>query len=394
MPAVEELAGDIGVHKACRVLELPASSFYRWQRPGPRNPQSSARSRPPLALSEQEEMAVLTELHSSRFIDLAPPEIYAILLEDERHLCSLRTMYRVLERHGEVRERRDQLRHPVATKPELLATGPNQVWSWDITKLKGPAKWTYFYLYVILDIYSRYVVGWMLAHQESGELAKRLVRETMERQGLVDGEELTLHSDRGPSMTSKTLGQLLADLSITRSLSRPYTSNDNPFSEAHFRTLKYRPEFPDRFGSYQDAISFLRRFFCWYNEAHRHGGVGYLTPDQVHYGKVDDVMQKRSRALAAAFRSHPERFKGRPPLSPAPPTAVWINPPALDRNGDPSSRSRQNVIIEQDQVTTDALICPESAATQGGKGMGTPGIEDLTAIDGRADGHRFSVVAH
>jgi len=391
MPTIEELAGDIGIRKACQALEVPASSYYRWLRPAQSNPQP--RPRPPLELSKQEETAVLTELHSERFIDLAPPEIYAILLEEERHLCSLRTMYRVLERHGEVRERRNQLRHPAVTKPELLATGPNQVWSWDITKLKGPAKWTYFYLYVILDIFSRYVVGWMLAHHESGELAKRLVRETMEKQGLMDGEELTLHSDRGPSMTSKTLGQLLADLSITRSLSRPYTSNDNPFSEAHFRTLKYRPEFPDRFGSYQDAISFLRRFFGWYNEAHRHGGIGYLTPAQVHYGKVDDVMEKREKALAAAFRAHPERFKGRQPVSPAPQMEVWINPPALDRNGDPSSRSRQNVVVEQDQTRTDALTAPETDAAPGGKGMGTPGIEHLSAIDDHLDDHRLSIVA-
>jgi len=335
---------------------------------------------------------VLAELHCERFVDLAPPEVYATLLEEERYLCSLRTMYRVLDRHGEVRERRNQLRHPVATKPELLATGPNQVWSWDITKLKGPAKWTYFYLYVILDIYSRYAVGWMLADQESGELAKRLVRETMEKQGLIDGRELMLHSDRGPSMTSKTLGQLLADLSITRSLSRPYTSNDNPFSEAQFRTLKYRPEFPERFGSRQDALSFLRRFFPWYNEEHRHGGIGYLTPAQVHYGKVDQIMEKRERALAVAFRAHPERFKGRQPVSPAPAATVWINPPAIDRDGQPSSRSRQNVVIEQDQAKSDAHISLEDDAKQGGKGMGTPKIVDLTAIDDD-HGHRLAALA-
>jgi len=388
MPAIAQLASDIGVERACQALEVPASSYYRWLQPAPSDPQP--RPRPPLALSATEETAVLRELHSERFIDLAPPEIHAILLEDERHLCSLRTMYRVLARHGEVRERRNQLRHPAASKPELLATGPNQVWSWDITKLKGPAKWTYFYLYVILDIYSRYVVGWMLAHQESGELAKRLVRETMEKQGLMDGEELTLHSDRGPSMTSKTLGQLLADLSITRSLSRPYTSNDNPFSEAHFRTLKYRPEFPDRFGSYQDALSFLRHFFRWYNEEHRHGGIGYLTPAQVHYDNVNEVMEKRQRALAAAFRAHPERFKGRQPLSPAPPLEVWINPPALDRNGDPSSRSRQNVAIEPTQAKTDALSAPESDAMEDGKGMGTPRNDGFMPIDD----HPLVVDAH
>jgi putative transposase len=330
---------------------------------------------------------VLEVLNGERFVDVAPPEAYARLLGEGTYLCSTRTMYRVLARHGEVRERRDQLRHPPADKPELLATGPNQVWSWDITKLKGPAKWTYFYLYVILDIFSRYVVGWMLAHRESAELAKRLIRETLEKEGIQGGQELTIHSDRGPSMTSKTLGQLLADLSITRSLSRPYTSNDNPFSEAQFRTLKYRPEFPDRFGSHQHGLSFLRPFFHWYNEEHHHGGIGFFTPGQVHRGEVELVLAERGRALDAAFLAHPERFKGRQPLAPAAPVAVWINPPALDRNGDPSPRSRQNLLIDAGQGKDDALRASQSDATEGGKGTGTPEI-DLIAPHDDADDRR------
>jgi putative transposase len=333
-----------------------------------------------------EEQHVLGVLNAKRFADVAPPEAYATLLGEGTYHCSTRTMYRVLERHGQLRERRDQLRHPPATKPELLATGPNQVWSWDITKLKGPAKWVYFYLYVILDIFSRYVVGWMLAQRESAELAKRLIRETLEKERIEDGQELTVHSDRGPSMTSKTLGQLLADLSITRSLSRPYTSNDNPFSEAQFRTLKYRPEFPDRFGSFQHGFAFLRPFFHWYNEEHHHGGIGFFTPGQVHRGEVALVLAQRERALAAAFLAHPERFKGRRPHAPAPAVAVWINPPALDRNGEPSPRSRRNLRIGSGQGKDDPLRASQSDGTERGKGTGTPEIEIITPL---ADtGHR------
>ena len=396
MHAVRDLAPDVGVQASCRALAVPSASYYRWSRPedvGPTVPRP--RPRPPLALSAEQEKAVLDVLHSERFVDVAPPEVYATLLEEQNYLCSTRTMYRILDRHGEVHERRDQLRHPVAAKPELLATAPNRVWSWDITKLKGPVKWTYFYLYVILDIFSRKAVGWMLAHQESAELAKRLLRETLDKEGIESPEthELFLHSDRGPSMTSKTLGQLLADLSITRSLSRPYTSNDNPFSEAQFRTLKYRPGFPDRFGSFQDALSFLRQFFLWYNEEHRHGGIGYFTPGQVHRGEVTLITAKRQDALDAAFTAHPERFKGRRPLPPALPTEVWINPPALDRDGRPSTRSRQNLTI-QETATAGAPTAAESDATQGGNGMSIPETGNPTTSHQALDDLFVSLVAH
>jgi putative transposase len=389
---VGELGKEVGVRAACRALAIPTASYYRSCRPSPSGPKP--RPRPPLALAASEEQNVLAVLNGERFVDLAPPEAYATLLGEGTYLCSRRTMYRVLERHGQVRERRDQLRHPPAAKPELLATGPNQVWSWDITKLKGPAKWVYFYLYVILDIFSRYVVGWMLAQRESAELAKRLIRETLEKEGIADRQELTVHSDRGPSMTSKTLGQLLADLSITRSLSRPYTSNDNPFSEAQFRTLKYRPEFPDRFGSHQHGLSFLRPFFHWYNEQHRHGGIGFFTPGQVHRGEVAQVQAARQRALDLAFLAHPERFKGRAPHAPAPPTAVWINPPALDRNGAPSPRSRQTVRIDGGQANADALRASQSDATQRGKGTGTPEIEVITPLVGVGDRRIITPAGH
>ncbi len=279
-----------------------------------------------MALSQLERRAVLDVLHCERFVDAAPQQIYATLLDEQRYLCSVRTMYRILASEHEVRERRNQCRRPAYTKPELLATGPNQVWSWDITKLKGPVKWTYFYLYVILDIFSRYVVAWMVAQRESAALAKRLVTASVNKQGIVR-DQLTLHADRGSSMTSKSLALLLGDLGVTKTHSRPYTSTDNPFSEAHFKTLKYRPAFPDRFGSIQDARTLCRHFFPWYNREHRHGGLALLTPADVHYGRADQRLEQRARVLEVAFQAHPERFKGRRPVPGVLPEAVWINPP-------------------------------------------------------------------
>jgi putative transposase len=277
-------------------------------------------------LQPVERQAVLDELHSERFVDKAPGEVVATLLDEGRYLCSERTMYRALASDGEVRERRNQLRHPKYAKPELLAKGPNQVWSWDITKLKGPVKWTYFYLYVILDIFSRYVVGWLLARRESGALAKRLIAESCEKQQ-VDRDQLTLHSDRGTSMKSKTVAQLLGDLGVTKSHSRPHVSNDNPFSEAQFKTLKYRPDFPGRFGSFEDGLSLCRAFFGWYNDEHRHSGIGMLTPAMVHYGQAESVLAGRKSVMAAAYAAHPERFVRGAPKIRRPPDAVWINPP-------------------------------------------------------------------
>ena len=313
-----------GTRAACSALGVPRSTFYR-QRAPDRSPPTS-RPRPPLALSELERRAVLDVLHCERFVDQAPHQIYATLLDEKRYLCSVRTMYRILASEHEVRERRNQLRRPAYSKPELLAIGPNQVWSWDITKLKGPVKWTYFYLYVILDIFSRYVVGWMVAQRESSTLAKRLVTASVDKQGIVR-DQLTLHADRGSSMTSKSLALLLGDLGVTKTHSRPYTSTDNPFSEAHFKTLKYRPAFPDRFGSIQDARTLCRHFFPWYNDEHRHGALALLTPADVHYGRADERLKQRSRVLEAAFQAHPERFKGRRPGPGVLPEAVWINPP-------------------------------------------------------------------
>ncbi len=328
MKATEELSPKVGVAPACESLGVPRASFYRWRcRRSSRRLREGAPRRPShRALSEAERQAVLSVMHEERFVDKAPAQVYARLLDEEKYLCSIRTMHRILEAEGEVRERRDQLRHPQYVKPELVATGPNQIWSWDITKLLGPVKWTYYYLYVILDMFSRYTVGWMLANRESAALAKELIEESCRRQGIRE-ERLTLHSDRGTSMTSKTVAFLLADLGVTKSHSRPHVSDDNPYSEAQFKTLKYRPEFPARFGSIQHGRSFCRTFFAWYNHDHYHSGIGLLTPAMVHYGQAAAVLRKRHEVLEDAYAKHPERFVRHPPRPQPLPPEVWINNP-------------------------------------------------------------------
>jgi putative transposase len=293
----------------------------------------------PRALSPGERTAVLTVLHEPRFVDHAPAEVYATLLDAGRYLCSERTMYRLLAAHAEVRERRDQLRHPVYAAPELLARRPNELWSWDITKLLGPAKWTYFYLYVMLDVFSRYVVGWMVAHRESATLAERFIQETCARQG-IGRDQLTIHADRGPAMTSKSVAFLLADLGVTKTHSRPHVSNDNPFSEAQFKTLKYRPDFPERFGAIQDARAHGHVFFPWYNTEPHHAGLGLLTPADVHHGLAEQRIAARATVLATAYRVHPERFPAGLPHPPAHPGEVWINPPQRPVRSQTSSALR------------------------------------------------------
>lgn len=311
-----------GTKQACDALGLSRATYYRQLQPRP----VRQRKQPPRALGEDERAQVLETLNSERFVDQSPAEVSATLIEEGKYLCSLRTMYRVLAAHHQTRERRNQLRHPCYTKPELLATGPNELWSWDITKLKGPAKWNYFYLYVILDVFSRYVVGWMLADRESAQLAKRLIAETCTRQSISENQ-LTLHADRGSSMKSKLVAQLLADLSVTKTHSRPHVSNDNPFSESHFKTMKYRPDFPSRFGSREDATSFCRGFFDWYNNAHHHSGLHFLTPAQVHQGQASAILARRQATLDRAYAEHPERFPNGAPRVPNLPKEVWINPP-------------------------------------------------------------------
>ena len=323
MNAVPALATAVGIRRACDALGVSRASWYRARKP---RPARRTRPRPPLALRPDEVEAALAVLHADRFIDLSPRAIFATLLEEHRYLGSISTLYRLLAARSESRERRAQRRHPRYARPELLATAPNQLWSWDITKLKGPAKWVHFLLYVILDVFSRCVVGWMVAHRESSELANRLIRHATRAHRIPPGQ-LTLHADRGSSMKSKPVALLLADLGVTKTHSRPQVSNDNPYSEAQFKTLKYRPEFPDRFGSIEDARAHSKAFFHWYNHQHRHSGIALFTPADVHRGLIEPRLRTRQATLDAAFRARPNRFKGAPPVAQRPPNAVWINPP-------------------------------------------------------------------
>ena len=324
LKAADELAKHVGVKPACAALEVSRSTLYR--RRGPSTGQQQPRPTPARALSETERGEIFDTLCSERFVDRSPAEVVATLLDEEVYLCSERTMYRVLASEVPVQERRAQRTHPEYKKPELMATAPNQVWSWDITRLLGPKKWSYYYLYVIMDIYSRYVVGWMVADRENSALAGRLIQQSCLKHG-VQPRVLTLHSDRGAPMTSQCTAQLLADLGVTRSLSRPQVSDDNPFSEAQFKTLKYHPSFPGRFEDQGQAKTFCRSFFRWYNAEHRHGGISMLTPEQVHFGNADQVIAGRKSVLREAWAAHPERFvRGVPKPKPLP-EAVFINPP-------------------------------------------------------------------
>ena len=343
MAATRSLSTEIGIKPACHAFGIVRSGFYRGQSPAK---EPAPRPSPPRTLSSEERQAVLATLHSDRFVDTAPAAVYATLLDEGRYHCSIRTFYRILEEQAEVKERRNQLRHPVYQKPELLATAPNQVWSWDITKLLGPVKWSYWYLYVILDIFSRYVVGWMVAPAESSVLAQRLIAETCEKQQIGTGQ-LTLHADRGSSMTSKPVALLLADLGITKTHSRPYTSDDNPFSEAQFKTLKYRPDFPARFGSLQDARIFCQTFFAWYNGEHRHSGIGLLTPAVVHDGRGDTMRDARQQVLRTAYAAHPERFVRKLPQPPILPHAVWINPPKAQSTSQDGAGATSSIADDQ-----------------------------------------------
>jgi len=328
--AVIELAPRIGVRAACDAVGAAQASYYRRHRqsPPPDRPAPVAHRDQvqPRALSQAEQQAILEVLHSQRFVDLAPAEVWATLLDEGTYLGSISTFYRLLRQAGETRERRRQATHPASVKPELVAAAPNQVWSWDITKLRGPAKWTYYYLYVILDIFSRYVVGWMVANRESAALAEVLIRQTCTKQG-IGADQLTIHADRGSSMTSKPVAFLLADLGVTQSHSRPHVSDDNPFSEAQFKTLKYRPDFPGRFASIEAARVHCQKFFTWYNDEHRHTGLGLHTPVDIHYGTAEAIRDKRAGVLTSAFATHPERFVRKPPEPPSPPPASWINKP-------------------------------------------------------------------
>lgn len=347
MKIVDDTSAVDGIEVTCDALGVCRAAYYRRRQPtiyGARR-----RAWQPRALTAAETKVVLDLLHEERFADLAPAQVYASLLDEKRYFCSERTMYRVLAAHDEVRERRAQLRHPRYAAPELLATAPNQLWSWDITKLKGPTTWSYYYLYVILDVFSRYVVGWMIAPRESATLAEKLIAETCRREG-IERDQLTVHADRGSSMRSKLVAQLLADLGVTKTHSRPHVSNDNPFSEANFKTLKYRPDFPERFGCIEDARAYCVDFFAWYNGEHYHSGLGLQTPDDVHHGRAQRRVDERAVVLAAAHAAHPERFVRGVPRPAALPTAVWINKPTTDQHHHPRDQPDQS-----DQIAISSL---------------------------------------
>ena len=351
MNALHILAPEIGLAPACAALRINRAGIYRQDArrrrlSAPRPP--TPRPRAPLAFSETERHALLDILYSERFADCAPRTVYARLLDDGRYVGSVRTMYRLLATVGGSRERRHQRVHPAYVKPELLAVRPNEVWSWDITKLKGPVTWSGYHLYVILDIFSRYVVGWMIALRETAQLAEQLIAETVAKQHIAPGT-LTLHADRGSSMRSKPVAALLVDLEVAKTHSRPYVSDDNPYSEAQFKTLKYRPDFPERFGSIEDARAHCQRFFLWYNTIHCHSGIGLMTPESVHDGRAHALFEQRAETLNVAFLANPKRFKGRAPQPPRLPTAAWINPPKQETTTttpDPSTVISGNLVSQ------------------------------------------------
>jgi len=353
MTAVTRYGPELGVASLCRALGVSRVSVWRALNPEPAN--LRPRPKPLRTLTQKQRQAVLDLMHEPRFVDMPPAQIWATLIDEGRYLCSVRTMYRILKSENELKERRNQ-RRAVYAKPELLATRQNEVWSWDITKLKGPTKWTYFYLYVILDIYSRYAVGWMVAHRESAKLAEKLIKETCLKQA-INKDRLTLHADRGSSMKSKCVALLLSDLGVTKTHSRPHVSNDNPFSESQFKTLKYRPEFPNRFGSIEDARAFCQNFFNWYNFEHHHSGIALMTPHVVHHGQAALIMKGRQVALDLAYQRHPERFVNKAPKAPVLPAAVWINPPMIKQTdsyefNDEAVRLLSNKQISQGVIAT------------------------------------------
>jgi len=360
---VMEVGGHLGVAATCNAFGLPRATFYRRSTAslefyGPLKP----RRKPVQALGDAERQAVLDLLHQDRFIDLAPTEVYAQLLDEGQHLCSIRTMYRILGANEEIRERRRQRQHPQYSKPELLATGPNQVWSWDITKLRGPVKHTYYYLYVVLDIFSRKAVGWLIADKESASLANHLVREACNNEGIERGQ-LIIHMDRGAAMKAKTFAQTLGTLGVTKSHSRPYVSDDNPYSEAGFKTLKYRPDFPDRFDSIFHAETHCRDFFGWYNHEHHHSSIGLMTPNDIHSGVASAKREARALVLLAAYAAHPERFPNGKPTPPPLPTAAWINKPAT---GPANAETAEKRAPQSTQAVGASAVQVTNMATIGG----------------------------
>lgn len=347
MTAASALAAVVGVQAACAALDVSPATFYRRRTP----PTRTAERRSHRGLSDAERRQLEEVLCSARFVDASPAEVHATLLDEGAYLASVSTMYRVLRAKRAVRERRAVRRHPSYARPELVATRPNQVWTWDITKVRGPERRTWYHLYVIIDLYSRYAVGWMLAATESAALAERFIAETLAKEEVAPGT-LKLHSDRGTSMRSRTVAEMLDDLGVAKSHSRPRTSNDNAFSEAQFKTMKYCPFFPGSFASVGDGRTFFGLFFGWYNQEHHHSGLGMLTPETVHRGRVDEVVAVRQAALDAAYAVHPERFPHGPPQAGRPPAEVWINRPGESVVEPPSGVA---------EPPPEASVCPSPA---------------------------------
>lgn len=358
IPQVELAKLHVGASAACRVLGVPSTTYYRHKRPlqvGKIKSIQTCRV-PGRGLTQDEQQKVISDLNSDRFKDMAPPQVYSTLLDEGVFHCSLSTMYRLLRKRGEINERRKLRTHVPAQRPELLATGPNQVWSWDITKLKGPRSWTYFHLFVVIDVFSRFVVGWCISKKSNALIAEAMLQDAIVREKVKPGE-LTIHADNGGEMTSITVAELLTDLGVVKSHSRPHTSNDNPFSESHFKTMKYRPEIPARFGSDEEARSIFRQLIHWYNQVHRHSGLAMLTPATVHAGNAQEVTRARAEVLSAAYSAHPERFVNKPPVPAAPPTEVWINPPTCheaSRDGSGQAEGCAATAGQQELPDTDA----------------------------------------
>ena len=376
MTAALGIAPAVGVLDACAAFGVPRATVYR--RRQLRVVQT--RRRPGRALSDDERAKLLRVLCSERFVDASPAEVYATLLDEGLHLASPSTMYRLLRAQRAVRERRGVARHPSYARPELVATAPNRVWTWDITKIRGPDRRVWFHLYVILDLYSRCVVGWMLSATESGSQAERFIADTLEKEGVLR-DTLTLHSDRGTSMRSRTVAEMLDDLGVTKSHSRPRTSNDNPFSESQFKTMKYCPFFPGRFASVAEGRTFFELFFAWYNTEHHHSGIAMLTPAVVHSGRVDEVLAVRQTALDTAHAAHPDRFvRGAPKVS-RPATEVWINRPSqavLPNGEDDSSSSPQKA----KNAPAESRPCPAGPPAQASHAS-AEGVDGLASATGR-----------
>ena len=359
MDVVEDLRDpQISIVQACDVLGLSRATLYRQTQPV--KPASmSERAPSPRKLSGTEQEAVLAVLHSEAFVDQPPQEVYATLLSRGVYLASIRTFYRILAAFGESQERRSQ-RAPIQhAKPTLLATAPNQVWSWDITKLRGPLPGIFYGLYAVLDLFSRMTVGWLLAERESAEresaeLAEHLFAETVARHGVEPGA-LTVHADRGSAMRSEGLAQLLGSLGVVRSFSRPHVSDDNAFSESQFKTLKYQPDYPERFTSLTHARAWCQEFFGWYNDHHQHSGLALFTPADVVYGRVEEIAARRQVALDAAYAAHPERFPNGSPLVRRPPDSVAINPLSID------DVARDVAVMPDADVTSHEVVAPPAA---------------------------------